>query len=371
MTKIMHITQSAGGVKRYIDMFIKNIDKNKYQNILVHTREYSVDNSIDLKSEYVDMCREINFINDLKAVLTVRKLVKKYKPDIVYLHSSKAGVIGRLATIGIKNTVIYNAHGWSFNMQCSNKKRLLYSFIERLFAPFTDKIVAISDFEKNSAVKNHICSSDKIQVIYNGIDIDEQKSKISSLELCKKSNYGIPDDAYVVGMVGRISKQKAPDTFIKMAYEIKKSINEAFFVIVGDGEDRKECEVLIKKLHLEDSFLITGWNDNPMEYVNLFDQAVLLSRWEGFGLVLAEYMIAKKPIVATNVDAIPNLIQNGENGVLVEKDDYIAAAKEVVGLYRDEEHRKLLCKKGYDVVCVKFDIKRVISEHEKLFRELL
>ena len=143
----------------------------------------------------------------------------------------------------------------------------------------------------------------------------------------------IPEDAFVVGMVGRISPQKAPDVFIKMAKLIKNEIPNAHFVIVGSGEQESEIREFAENNGFLDRLHITGWVDDPMSYVEIFDVACLLSRWEGFGLVLPEYMIARKPIVATKVDAIPNIIRDGENGFLVEADDIDGASKAVLKLY--------------------------------------
>lgn len=371
MKKIMHIVQSPGGVERYIQMFLKYIDTEKYENILVCSGEYeqSYYEKYTSAFEYVDMVREINPLSDLKAILHVRKLIKKYKPDIIYCHSSKAGAIGRIADLGIRNKIIYNPHGWAFNMACGNKKKMLYRWIERFLACFTNCIIAISDYEKESAVANCICKPEKIQVIYNGIDLDFYAKEITDCSVTRV-DLGISGDAYVIGFVGRLSKQKSPDVFIKAAAKIKKRIPQAYFLMVGNGEEREQTEQLITELGLWDCVHITGWVDNPMEYVMLFDQAMLLSRWEGFGLVLAEFMWAKKPVVATRVDAVPNLIQDGVNGLLVEKDDVDAVVAAAVRIYEDKRLAEQLCEKEKQVVLERFSIKRVVEEHERLFTGL-
>ena len=177
----------------------------------------------------------------------------------------------------------------------------------------------------------------------------------------------IPEDAFVVGMVGRISPQKAPDVFIKMAKLIKNEIPNAHFVIVGNGEQESEIREFAENNGFLDRLHITGWVDDPMSYVEIFDVACLLSRWEGFGLVLPEYMIARKPIVATKVDAIPNIIRDGENGFLVEADDIDGASKAVLKLYGKNKLKEDLVNQGKEDVYNDFDVKRVAVEHEKLF----
>lgn len=214
-------------------------------------------------------------------------------------------------------------------------------------------------------MSKRICSEKKLQVIFNGIDIngyeDYKNSTFTRAEL------NIKEDAFVVGMVGRMCPQKAPDIFIKVANLIKKEIPHAFFVIVGNGEQETDVRKYAEKNGLTESLLITGWVDNPMDYIELFDVALLLSRWEGFGLVLPEYMLAGKPIVASRTDAIPNIIRNQENGLLVDVDDIEGTYKAVMKLYLNEELREQLIKRNNIEVRSYFDIRRVASEHENLF----
>ena len=111
---------------------------------------------------------------------------------------------------------------------------------------------------------------------------------------------------------------------------MKDEVPNAHFIIVGNGNQEDEIRKYAEDNDFSNSLHITGWVDNPMSYVELFDVACLLSRWEGFGLALPEYMMAGKPIVASRVDAIPNIIRNGENGLLVEVDDDIGTSKAVL-----------------------------------------
>lgn len=367
--KILHVAQAAGGVDRYIRMLLKYLDKEKFENILVCSQDFREEDYKNLVDffEQVKMDRAIGS-NDLKAIGEVRRLIKRYNPDIVYAHSSKAGAIARVADIGLKNHCLYNPHGWAFNMRCSAKKKAMYTAIEKIAAPFCDKIICISDAEKQSALDKKICREDKLQVIFNGVDIEAYENGIHGT--VKRKDLNIPEDAFVVGMVGRISQQKAPDVFIKMAKQVKDEVPNAHFIIVGNGNQEDEIRKYAKDNGFSDSLHITGWVDDPMSYVELFDVACLLSRWEGFGLVLPEYMMAGKPIVATRVDAIPNIICNNENGLLVDADDPISASKAVLRIYSDERFKSTLIKAGREIVNKKYDIRRVSEESAKMFEEL-
>lgn len=376
--RIFHVAQAAGGVDRYIRMLLKYLKHEKFENILVCSYDFDREdyNGLVDALEQVDMNRAIGKA-DIVAMGEVRKLIRKYKPDIVYAHSSKAGAIVRIADIGMKNVegkkniCIYNPHGWAFNMRCGGMKQMVYIAIERILAPFCDKIICISDAEKKSALYKKICKEEKLQVIFNGVDIEEYESrKKNGISVVIRKALPIPKDAFVVGMVGRISAQKAPEIFIKMAKRVKKEIANAYFIIVGDGEQKKWIEEYAEKNGFSGSLLITGWIENAWDYIALFDVAVLLSRWEGFGLVLPEYMLAGKPIVATRADAIPNIIIDGENGLLVDVDDVQGAAEAVLKLHKDVELQLNLINRGRITVYEKYDARRVSEEHERVFKEI-
>ena len=367
--RILHVAQAAGGVDRYIRMLLKYLDKEKFENILVCSQDFHEEDYRGLVDsfEQIEMTRAIGS-NDLKAIKEVRALIKKYNPDIVYAHSSKAGAIARVADIGLKNHCVYNPHGWAFNMRCSAKKKAMYTAIEKIAAPFCDKIICISEAEKQSALNKKICRDDKLQVIFNGVDIEAYENGVRGTVTRKDLN--IPVDAFVVGMVGRMSQQKAPDIFVEMAKQVKDVVPNAHFIIVGNGKQEDEIRRYAEDNGFADSLHITGWVDNPMSYVELFDVACLLSRWEGFGLALPEYMMAGKPIVASRVDAIPNIIRDGENGLLVEVDDALETSEAVLQIYWENGLRDRLVAQGIEDAHNRFNARRVSEEHGKLFESL-
>lgn len=366
--RVLHVAEAAGGVERYLETLFK-YSRDKVENILVCSQNYDYEKFKKLADRVIvlKMAHDIELSSDIKVERTLRRIIKQLKPDIVYAHSSKAGAFARIADLGMNNKVIYNPHGWVFNMQQSAKKKEMYKWVEKISAHFCDKIVCISDAERESALREKTCKLSKLQVIYNGIDLEE----IEKTAPMSRAQLGISEDAFVVGMVGRLSKQKAPDTFVKAAKLIKEKIPNAFFLMVGDGELRDQIENLINQYNLGASFLITGWVDNPTAYMKIMDVGMLLSRWEGFGLVLPEYMACGVPIVATDVDAIPNIVKNGVNGMLTDKDDYHKVADAVDRLFKQPDLTSSLVKTADNIVKTKFDGKRVTQNNEQLYKELI
>ncbi len=363
--KVLHVAECVGGVDRYLRSFLKY---STSENIVILSQLYDKKayEELAISVDIMKMSHKVGFSAIMEAIV-LRKKIKKYSPDIVYAHSSIAGAITRMACVGLKSKVVYNPHGWSFNID--NSKNTIFVFLERLMSHFCDAIICISEAEKVSAIEKKICKENKLHVINNGIDIEEYDNQELGV-----TDFPIPDGAFVVGMVGRICKQKAPDIFIRMAGEVKKKIKNSYFVIVGDViegsiEERKYIEELANRVGI--NLCITGWVDNPINYMKKFDVGCLLSRWEGFGLAIPEYMYAGTPIVATNVDAIPYLVVDGESGLLIEKDDWKGGSEKVIELERNKQLKDLLINNGYLKVRKKFDIRRTIHEHECLFTELL
>ena len=371
--KVLHIAQSNGGVAEYLKMLIKYMDNDKFEMYLLASKEYESERNkfekINCNLYTIDMKREISLISDLKAIFNINACVKKVRPNIIHLHSSKAGALGRIATMFSHIPIVYNAHGWAFDMNVSKRKKLFYAYIEKVLAKFTDVIVNISNFERANELKYGVKPKKYIKVIYNGIDLDRYKIKYDT-EMIKRELH-IPGDAFVVGMVARISESKSPECFVEIARMLKEKLGNCYFILVGDGELRNNIEKLIAKYDLKENFLITGWTNEVPKYISLFDVGVLTSRWEGFGLVLAEYMAAKKPVVAFKSGGISDVVENNYNGLLFDYGDIKNFSDAIIRLKSDCEFRNKLVHNGYKVVNKKFNVERVAKEHEKVYFNLI
>lgn len=242
-------------------------------------------------------------------------------------------------------------------------KSRIFLYIEKLLAKCTDKIVCISEAERISALKHKIADNQKLDVILNGIDFTSIENAIP----VQRKDLNIPENAFVVGMVGRISEQKAPDIFIKAAKNIQEEIPNSYFIIVGDGEQRNEIKYAQEN---NINLFISGWTDNPYSYLKTFDIAMLLSRWEGFGLAIVEYMAAKKNFVATRIDAIPTIVRDGIDGILVNVDSPEQAADAVVSLYQDKGTAEKMKKEAWEYAHKRYDIQRVAEQHLNLFKSI-
>lgn len=370
--KIVHIAQANGGVEVYLKMFFKYINKEKYDNYIILSEQYNKSKeyfeNLGVKVFIVNMQREISPNKDLKSMIKIYQIIRKIKPDIVYTHSSKAGGLGRIPAklVGAKN--IYNPHGWAFDMNVSRIKRNMFIYVERVLARITNQVIAISNYERDIAIDKKIIKSDKISVIENAIDLDYFKQHYDRKEILDDLNWN--NDDIIIGMVARISEQKSPNTFVDIAIKLSEKYEKCRFLMVGDGEQRGEIENKIKENYLGEKCNITGWVDDPYKYLSVFDIALLTSKWEGFGLVIPEYMAAKKPVVASNVGGIPNIIEDGENGYIVDDLDVNKFVERIEAIIGDDSLKNKLIDAAHDTVTSKYDFRRNIKEHEIIFDKI-
>lgn len=373
--KIVHIAQSAGGgVTEYLYMFLKNFNNKEYDNFMIVSEDYEEQKERFkpyIKEIYtVPMERKISVKPDLKAIIEIRKKLKIIKPDIVYLHSSKAGALGRIALLfNFKIKILYNAHGWYFNAQISKKKKKIYALIEKILAFKTNKIINISKNEYESALKYKIAPTKKMCVIENGIDFKKFEDCNNWRDKTRRK-YNIKEEEIVIGVVGRISEQKDPMTTIKSFNILKKSYKGNLkLMLIGSGNLEQEVLYYAKQNNIENDVIITGWTENVEKYIPALDIAILPSKWEGFGLVLLEYMACDKPIVASNIGGIPNIIKDGINGYLIECGDCTELSNKIKILIENKSISQKFIEENREYR-KKYDIKNVIKKHIDIFNQI-
>lgn len=367
--KIVHIAQSAGGVAEYLYMFVKNFNDEDYENILIVSQDY--EEQLDRFKQYINsvyvvhMVRKIELKNDVKAILKVKKILKQIKPDIVYLHSSKAGAIGRIAlAFNFRTKIFYNAHGWYFNAKISEKKKKIFALIEKMLALKTNNIINISKSEYESALKYKIASERKMCIIENGIDFTKFKNNDKNREETRKI-YNIKDDEKVIGVVGRLSEQKDPMTMIKAFELVYKEKPNIRLMYVGSGNLEENVKNYAREKNIFDKIIITGWVNNVEQYIPAFDIAVLPSKWEGFGLVLIEYMACDKPIVGSNVGGIADIITNDKNGLLFKAENQNELSEKIKLLMNNKEVVRKILNNNKDYR-KKYNIKVLIEKVKQL-----
>lgn len=364
-TSILHIAECAGGVERYLQMLLPRMKACGFTQYFICSNNYKAElyqGMVDGVTQ-MDLRQTFSPLQVVKKVAAIRSVIRQKHPDVIYCHSSFAGGLGRLASIGLSCKVVYNPHGWGF--MCSKRgKQWVFLLMERLLASFTNKIVCISNAEKEVAREKHIGHEKQFEVIHNGVDIE----RIKAITPILRSELGIDTNTFVVGMVARITPLKDPMTFIKAAELVSKKIKNAVFIIVGDGEDKEYIKGYARQHNI--NLLVTGWTDNPHAYTKIFDVGLLLSRWwEGFGFAVAEYMAAGKNVIATRTGGIPELINDNEDALLVAPESPQQVSEKILWLYHHPIEAASMRKKALEK-SKKFSIDNVVNKHAKLMENL-
>jgi glycosyltransferase involved in cell wall biosynthesis len=314
----------------------------------------------------------VNHINpwlNLSAVLQLRALMIQGKYDIVHTHSSVAGVVGRLAALTARVPVIvHHVHGWGLGEDLSIGTRVLYLSLERLCARFTERMIAVSRPTIQKGLAHRICQKEKFVLIYNGIHLENFRRQIDEQRV--RLELGLDPKCKLVGMIGRLDKQKNPLDFIRAAAIVVKDYPQVQFLIAGDGSLRPECESLINELKLQGRFFLLGFRNDIDKILPILTLTVLSSLWEGLPVVFQEAMSAGKPIVANNVDGASDVVVDGETGCLVTPHQPQEMAERILYLLNND---KLCEEMGLTAqrFSERFSSQQMVEKIESLYRELL
>jgi len=218
-------------------------------------------------------------------------------------------------------------------------------------------------------VKKEGVDAGKIQVIYNGIDLDEFTNRLIPREAAKRK-LGISPEMLLVGTLSNLRPVKAVDIFIKSAFVVSKRFPGTKFFILGEGPQRRDLETLVERLGIKDRIIFAGCSEDVFPYLCAFDIGVLSSSSEGFSNSILEYMLAGLPVVASGVGGNPEIIDEGENGYLVPPGEPQPLAEKIMALLGDERLRLNFGENARFKVAGKFSLKRMVHEFERCFLRL-
>lgn len=316
------------------------------------------------------LVREVNPIQDLRALFRLARLIRRGQYTIVHTHSSKAGIVGRWAAkIAGAPVIVHTVHGWGHHDHQHPLVRAYYILLEKVTLPITDKLIVVSPRNIEKGLADGIGKPDDYVVIRSGIEMDRfghpQTSRAET-----RAAWGIPADAPVVGAVTRLSPQKGPLDFVRAAAEIGAACPGAWFLMVGDGPMRGEVERLARELGLAERLVLTGLRRDVPELMAAMDIFALSSLWEGLPRVLPQAMATGLPIVATAIDGSCEAIDEGVNGLLTPPGDPHALAQGVIRLLGDPALARRMGEAGR-ARAAEFDVRVMVAQIDGLYRALL
>lgn len=369
----------VGGAQEHVMYLCDLLDKKRFQVKLISGPQTGSEGELitEVRKRNIDLMilpelvREINPAKDFLALVKLTKYIRKENFDIVHTNTSKAGILGRFAAkLAGSPVIIHTLHGWAFHNHMSKEKRNLYITMEKWAEKFTHKLITVSELDINKGLAEGIGTKSKYVTIHSGIDLNIFNPSSLDREN-KKREWNIDPSDRVVGSVTRLSEQKAPTDFVRMANEVLKHNPNVSFLLVGDGPLKDEIQDLIDHFKISNKVIMTGVRHDIPELLTLMDIFVLPSLWEGLPRVFPQAMAMGLPIVATDVNGAPEAIKHSVNGFLVPPKDFAALAQRTLQLTEDSELARKMGEAGRKMVYPNFCIREMVRRTEQLYLNIL
>jgi len=348
---------TLAGAPRHLLSLLESFDYDKFQVFVISppgplTGEIkSLKKSINL--ETVSMPTKY----DLRAMREIRSYIQHIKPDLVHIHGTRAGVLGRLALIGVKVPVVYTEHLWTKQYRlpgwlAHNVQLFGLWFLDM----FTTLNIAVSQAVKDFMVENQISRPEKIVVVYNGVEPPHKKAK----------PFGHKNE-YRLGSIGTLNEQKGMQYLLEAMPTIIKEFPDTSLEIIGEGYYKSRLQKLIRTLKLSRHVKLTGFLKDVYDELEKLDIYIQPSLSESFGLAILQAMSMGLPVVATNAGGIPEVVTSSKTGILVEPKDPKALAGAILELLRNQSAAVHMVNLGEQDADIKFSLKDMVEETEKIY----
>jgi glycosyltransferase involved in cell wall biosynthesis len=378
MIKVLHIHTlpivSGSGINTYLSM--RGMDKGLYEvelgcapgGRLAHLVE---ENHMTVRP-FKNLVQPVHPVKDILTLMDLTIFLKRNPYHIVHTHNSKAGFLGRLAAkLAHVPVIIHTVHGFAFHDQESSWRRLLFRNLERLASHWCDRMIFISQPLVDWAIRERIVSKAKMIKIYSGIELERFQPVTTDVKNKIRRKWKIKQESAVIGIVSKLWEGKGHAVLLEGFKALKKEMDHAFLVIVGEGYLYDRLRKMVIGDGLFDSVLFTGFQMDVSAIIATFDVAVLPSFFEGMGRVLLEAMSMEKPVVASRVGGIPDLVEHGVNGLLVSPGNVKELADALRRILNDRDLALRMGKEGRKRVQEQFGAGAMVESIEKVYREVL
>ncbi|MCP4252713.1 MAG: glycosyltransferase [Candidatus Scalindua sp.] len=363
---VVHLVEelTIGGLEKILTTIVLNLSKEKFCISVWCLREGGffanklVKEGIDVKILHISTSR-----NPL-SIYKLYKLLKYHKFDIIHTHAYSAGTVGRVSAFLAGIPVII-----SHNQNVYGHYNKYYNFVEWLLSYITDKIICVSDKVMKFTKETQGIDTKRLITIYNGIEKFCSVSEKETSDLRKKFN--IPLNSSVVGTIAQFSEKKGLEYLLRSASVLLKDRRDVNFFLVGDGTIKSKLEQLCTDLKIENNVIFVGERSDIPGMLSLIDIFVLPSITEGLPLALLEAMSCGKPVIATSVGGVPEIVKNGINGILVRPKDSEALCGAMREMLSDVGMRDRMGREG-QIICEKgFSSRAMVNQIENLYDTLL
>ncbi len=379
---VVHILEATGGgTRRHLHDILAYADRRQFNFSVICSagREAGFADEIDwmrgagIRVAVVPMGRAVRPTTDWQAYARLVKLLAEWNPDVVHTHSTKAGAIGRLAAwrVGVRQ-IVHTPHCWPFAMQVGPLRQWLYANCERFLARRCHTIVGVCQAEVELGKKWRIADDRQLRLIYNGVDIQAAAATVPPDRLPPEWGRlrigGGVAAIKVVAVIGRLTRQKGQCWFVEAMAPLLAERHDLRLVMIGDGEERRRLETLIARLDIGHRCQFVGQHEDPRWLYSLIDVVAIPSMWEALPYVLLDALAAGRPVVASRVGGLPEVVEDGVNGRLVDPGAAEAARTALAELLDDREQWTQMSRQAV-VTARRFEIARMIDSLQNLYLE--
>jgi glycosyltransferase involved in cell wall biosynthesis len=371
-----------GGPALHVSYLTKGLEGRGYETTLVAGRLARGEDSMSYVAEELgvdvvalaELHREVSPVYDPVAVTRLVHEIRRVRPHILHTHTAKAGAVGRAAARlsgdARPPVIVHTFHGHVLRGYFGPLRTRLFRETERALARHTTRLVAVGPEVRDDLVRLGVAPASQFSVIRLGIDL-EARVLTQDRRAEYRALFGIPEDRFVVGWIGRMTAiKRVSDILTSFKLLLDRGV-DATLCLVGDGPDREPAERLAKELGIARNVISLGYQRDVSPYYALFDAFVLPSANEGTPVVAIEALAAARPVVATRVGGVPDVVTEGENGYLVDVGDVAAIAAALERLARDPDLRRSFGERGRELVVPRYRVARLVDDVDTLYRELL
>jgi glycosyltransferase involved in cell wall biosynthesis len=384
-TKVLHLITHLGfgGASDNTLLTVKDLSRARYEVHLGAGTEY-VD-WVEQGQEYADafilfpnLYRSPRPLADLRLLWQLTRFLRAQRYDIVHTHNAKAGVIGRLAAYlaGVP-IILHSMHllswqdmeadrsGWWPQLKAALQGRIYFG-AEKFAAALSDMVITVSQLNREEAATAGLAPRHKLATVYSGIEYDRFRVVVDKAEKCRA--LGLSPTQPIVGIIGRLSPQKAPLDFVAAAKAVLAQRPDVQFLMVGDGPLSQEVHAAIGA---ETRIKLLGYRDDVPELLAILDIFALSSLWEGLGRALTEAMSVGIAVAATAVNGIPEIVHHGETGLLSPPAEPQQLAKNILWLLNHPQEAAAISRRGQEQVLPHFGAQQMIDQIEAIYETLL
>ena len=381
--KVAHIIARmiTGGADENTLFTVQGLNKDRYEVDLLMGEEFDKSIFDKVKNNNFDIIQikglkwKLNFLHDPIVLIKLIKLMRKNHYDIVHTHTTKAGILGRIAgRIAGVPVIVHGLHGSTFEAFDSWLLNWLLFLFERLTGRFTDAYISVSGVLSEKYVERRIGKKENYHTVYSGMQLETFYGVRGKIDCGKKQReLGISVEDFIIGNVARLETRKGHKFLIDAFKNVveKQKNSHVKLLIIGEGNKRKILESYVKELNLENKVIFTGYREDVEELMAMMDIFVLTSLREGLPRVLVQAAAVGMPSVAFNVDGVPEIIEDNHNGFLVKAGDVKQLTERIIQYIDHKELLVLHGKNGRELIKGKWSIEDMVEKIDKIYQNLV